>query len=141
MMRYKMSLLLALSLPLIMGSCDKDEMNQENAESCDLHNFSGSWSFVVDGEPSTEFVGQIDKFNDSTLNVTYQPSTEFEYFLQTVVECETGAIFKQLPAGNHGTTTIEGCITDTQFIYQDSTYINYTGTPDITVKRIVGTRL
>jgi hypothetical protein len=124
---------------LVLVSCDKDDAEQQNA--CDLHDHTGSWSFIVNGDPSTEYVGQIDKYNDVTLNITYQPSTEWGYFFQTEVNCEDGLIFKQTPAGNHGTRTEEGCITATEFIYKDSTYINYTGTPQITVKTIVGTKL
>lgn len=133
---------LAIALLLFFAaSCDKEEVGTGQEGPCDLHDFTGSWSFVVNGDPSTEYIGQIDKFNDGTLNITYQPSTEWNYFLQVDVNCEDGLIFKQSPAGNHGTKTEEGCITDTEFMYKDSTYINYTGTPQITVKTIVGTRL
>ena len=56
------------------------------------------------------------------------------------MDCENGLIFKQIPAGNHGTTTIEGSISLTHFVYQDSTYINYTGQPEIRVKVIEGVK-
>lgn len=126
-------------LILNVASCSKEEVFEKSV--CDLHQYTGSWKFIVNGNSSTEYIGQIDKFNDGTLNITYQPNTEYNYFLQTEVNCEDGKIFRQIPAGNHGTNTIEGEITLTDFVYQDSTYINYTGDPQITVKTIEGTKL
>jgi len=127
---------------LIVVSCNKEVMMQSNQpEVCDLHEYTGSWNFIVNGDVSTEYVGQIDKFSDSILNIAYQPSTAFDYFFQTEVNCEDGVIFEQLPAGNHGTRTIEGSISLTDFFYQDSTYINFTGEPSITVRRIEGIKL
>ena len=123
----------------ILASCTKEDMKQQCT--CDLNEYTGSWRFIVDGDPSTEYVGQIDKFNYGTLNITYQPSTAYDYFFQMEVNCEDGMTFKQMPAGNHGTTTIEGVISLTDFVYKDSTYINYTGQPQITVKTIVGTKI
>ena len=124
---------------LLLAGCSKEDMDQQNE--CDLHRYTGSWRFILNGDPSTEYIGQIDKFDEETLNITYQPSTAYEYFFQTEVNCENGLIFKQIPAGNHGTTTIEGSITLDSFIYQDSTYINYTGQPQIRIKVIEGVKI
>ena len=112
----------------------------ESTRSLQLTSVHGIWRFILNGDPATEFIGQIDKFDEETLNVTYQLSTEYDYFFQTEVDCENGLIFKQIPAGNHGTTTIEGSISLTHFVYQDSTYINYTGQPEIRVKVIEGVK-
>lgn len=134
---------LTLILLAFFSSCNKEgtspQENQQNA--CDLHQYTGNWKFIVNGDSSSEYIGQIDKFNDSTLNITYQPDTEYNYFFQTEVNCEDGSIYELLPAGNHGTRTIEGSISLTDFVYYDSTYINYTGQPQITVRTITGTKL
>ncbi len=139
MMKY---LLFSYLLALMIAGCSKEQDVEEPTETvCDLHNFTGAWTFTVDGDAATEFIGQIDKFDDEKLNIHYQPDTEWNHFLQTDVNCEDGIISDFLPAGNQGTKTIEGLITPTTFYYKDSTYINFTGTPDITVMIIEGWRM
>ncbi len=125
-------------------SCQKDETDvaaSPTSTSCDLQQHVGHWEFVLNGDPSTTFIGQIDKYNNNTLNITYQPTTAYDFFLQTEVDCETGLIPTQiLPAGNHGSTTIEGSITDTMFEYKRERRINYTGTEQVTTWHIIGTK-
>lgn len=129
--------LIIAGLFLMLVNCTKNENAQKG---CDLNRFTGSWIFTVNGDASTEYTGQIDKFDEKTLNVTFQPSTAYDFFFQTAVDCESGKIFKQIPAGNHGTNTKEGSISLTRFVYKDSTYINFTGTPEIRVKIIEGVK-
>lgn len=134
-------LFLILSLSI---SCQKEESEPSaipTSANCDLQQHVGNWKFTLNGDLSTEFIGQIHKFNDSTLNITYQPSTAYHYFLQTEVDCKTGLIpFQNLPAGNHGSTTIEGGVTTTTFEYKRITRINYTGTEQVTTTHIVGVK-
>ncbi|CAM1343514.1 hypothetical protein [Tenacibaculum amylolyticum] len=136
-MKYSTRLIIIACTFFVLTSCSKNENEQKG---CDLNRFTGRWTFIVNGDPSTEYKGQIDKFNENTLNVTFQPNTAHDFFLQTEVDCESGKIFKQIPAGNHGTNTREGLISLTRFVYKDSTYINFTGTPEIRVKMIEGVK-
>ncbi len=128
---------------LSIASCKKETATSQGATSeiCDLNIYSGDWKFTLNEDPSTEYIGQIHKFDNNTINIHYQPSTEYNNFLQTDIDCETGASCQNLPAGNHGTTTIEMSISLTNFDYTKVTRINYTGQEQVTTTRIQGTKI
>lgn len=110
-------------------------------EPCDLQEYAGDWNFVLNSDSSTLYTGVIHKFSDEIINVHYQPETEYNYFIQMKVDCEEEEIvYMLLPAGNHGTTTIEGTITETELNYLRTTIIDF-GMPDTTITHIVGTRV
>jgi len=135
-----------LLVGLVFIGCTKETDQEEgltpmSSAQCDLHDYSGPWTFILNNDPSTEFIGQIDKFDENTINLFYQPNTEYNYFLQVDIDCENELIvYKSLPAGNHGTTIIEGTMTSNHFEYTRTKTINYTGTEQITVTHIEGYR-
>jgi len=139
---------LAFGFLIITGSCSKDEdlvsspNSNSNSSMCDLSDYTGQWNFILNGDPASAFIGQIDKFNDGTLNLTYQPDTEYYYFLQADVNCEDHIfVYKQLPAGNHGTTTIEGTITTTDLEYTCTKVLDTPYGIQTTVTHITGTKI
>jgi len=146
MNRFSLYSIVFVGILLSLTSCNKEDdalsiSSDASSIQCDIHDYTGQWTFVLNNDPTTEFIGHIDKFNDTTINLFYQPDTEYNYFLQVDVNCEDELIvYKSLPAGNHGTTIIEGTITTTHFEYTRTKTINYTGTPQVTVTHIEGNR-
>jgi|GEM_PF-5247063 len=128
-----------LLLALLSFSCKNGDVPQ--AEECDLQDYVGEWNFVLNEDPTTLYTGRIDKYSDSTLNLTYQPETEPVYFVQVDINCAIDSIvYKQLPAGNRGTTTIEGSITQSKIDYTRTKVLQTPWGEQTTITHIVGER-
>ena len=147
------SVLLAIAAGLLLWACKKEDPmpcdpTTENPSemppdtTCDLQDYVGDWDFILNSDSSTAHRGVIHKFNDSIINVTYQPDTAWTYFVQVEVNCyENEVVYMELPAGNHGTTTIEGSITPSTFNYRRTKILDGPFGPDTTLTHIVGLRV
>lgn len=139
---YLSTILLSFS---VIISCHKEKVHVDNS---DIKKYTGQWNFQINGDPETQFLGQIHKFNDSTLNVHFQPETagSDNYYKQlTFSSTEEGQFTKLfIPQGNTGGwTKKEGSITLCSFTYvEESRNVHYvTGEESFETKTITGTKV
>lgn len=78
-------------------------------KNCNVYALEGSWTFIQNGDPATQYVGTIEKHGDHTIHVQYDSSATIT--LNGV--CKDGVlIYDEIrPLGNHGNIKIAGSST------------------------------